>query len=350
MRECCFSMTSMDLLGMAVIHSLWLIAIGGVLTELVMARVPSARSRCSLATICVILMPLIPGLAILCVKWSWLPFLQPTSVAGTSVTTWVARVIVLGVAVQLSCLVVSAACVARLRGTSRACSTLTLPEFSSGVRNASIHVVRSNAIAGPVTVGWLRPVILIPEHTIENLAPDQLALLVRHEMAHVSNHDYLWNLLQCFAESLVFYHPVVWLMGRAVRHEREFACDDWVVQSGACKLDYSRALTSLEQLRSRWNPLLQTSDGAPLLARIQRLLHGRPRQSLCIVRSLVGVLIATVGVSVTVVSTSAVGSSNDVPASPNSLANADSVWLVSRSGAAAPGSPPVSINVLCCPE
>lgn len=350
MKECCYSMTSMDFLGMALIHSIWLVAIGGVLVELVMARVASARSRCSLATISVILMPVFSGLEYLCVQLSWLPLMQPVFVAGTSLTTWVAGVFLLGVAVQLSRLVVSVGCVARLRRSSRSGSSLTLPEFEGGVGNVSIQIVRSHAIAGPVTIGWLRPLILIPEHTIVNLDADQLALLVRHEMAHVRHRDYLWNLIQCVAESLLFYHPVVWLMGRAVRHEREFACDDWVVQSGVCKLDYSRALTSLEHLRSRWNPLLQPSNGAPLLPRIQRLLHGRRAQSLFAVRSLVGVLIATVGASLTVVSASAAGSSTDVPVSPDSSTIAADDWLASASCEAIPVTPPVTITVLCCPE
>lgn len=350
MKECCYSMTSMDLLGMAVIHSIWLIAIGGVLVELVMVPVASARSRCSLATFSVILMPAFLGLAFYGVQLSWLPFMQPVFVAGTSVTTWVARIFVVGVAVQLSRLVMSVGCVARLRRSSRSVSSLTLPEFKGGVGNVSIQIVRSHAIAGPVTIGWLRPVILIPEHTIVNLDVDQLALLVRHEMAHVSYRDYLWNLIQCVAESLVFYHPVVWLMGRAVRHEREFACDDMVVQSGVCKLDYSRALTSLEHLRSRWNPLLQPSNGAPLLPRIQRLLHGRRGRSLSAVRSLVGVLIATVGVSLTVACASAAGSSTDVPVSPEASSIATDDWLASASCEAIPVTPPVTITVLCCPE
>jgi beta-lactamase regulating signal transducer with metallopeptidase domain len=280
MKECCYSMTSMDFLGMTLIHSISLIAIGSVFVELVMARVPSARSRCSLATTSIIMMPALLGLAYFGVRLSWLPFMQPVFVAGTSLTTWVARVFVVGVAVQLSRLVVSVGCVGRLRRSSRSVSSLTLPEFKGGVGNVSIQISRSNAIAGPVTIGWLRPLILIPEHTIVNLDADQLALLVRHEMAHVSNQEYLWNLIQCVEESLVFYHPVVWLIGRAIRHERESAYDDMVVQSGVCKLDYSRALTSLEHLRSRWNPLLQPSNGASLLPRIQRLLHGRRAQSL----------------------------------------------------------------------
>ena len=350
MKECCYSMTSMDLFGMAVIHSIWLIAIASVFVELVMARVASARSRCSLATISIITMPALLGLAFFGLRLSWLPFMQPVFVAGTSLTTWVARVFLAGVAVQLSRLVLSVGCVGRLRRSSRSVSSLTVPEFQGGVGNVRVQIVRSNVIAGPVTIGWLRPVILIPEHTIVNLDADQLALLVRHEMAHVSNRDYLWNLIQCVAESLLFYHPVVWLLGRAVRHEREFACDDLVVQSGVCKLDYSRALTSLEHLRSRWNPMLQPSNGAPLLPRIQRLLQGRRARSLSAVRFLVGVLIAAVGVSFTMVSVSAAGSSTDVQVSPDSSTIAAGDWLASASCEAVPVPPPVTITFLCCPE
>lgn len=183
-----------------------------------------------------------------------------------------------------------------------------------------------------------------------NLNADQLALLVRHEMAHVSNRDYLWNLIQSFAESLVFFHPIVWLIGRAARHEREFACDDSVVQSGVCRLNYSKALTAFEHMRSQWNPLLQPSNGAPLLLRIQRLLNVRRGQSLAAVQFLCGLLMAAVGVTWTVVSASESGSSTDALASPEFWSIAADSWQTNAGSEPVPVQPPVLVMPLCCPE
>lgn len=355
MTECCCSTNSMDFLGMALIHSVWLFAILGVFVELLMARVGSARHRCLLATIGVIMMPVLLGLAYFGVQFSLLPFRQPGFVAGASLTTWLAFAFLVGVALQLFRLVVCFGCVARLRRSARTDALLMLPQHSDGLSNFDIRTVRSNAIAGPVTLGWLRPLILIPEHTVVNLDASQLALLVRHELAHVRNRDYLWNLLQCVAESLVFYHPVVWLMGRAARHEREFACDDCVVQTGVCRLEYSRALAALEHLRSRWNPLFQHSSGAPLLPRIQRLLQGRRGRLLSVFRLLFGVLIAAFGVIWTGVATTAAGASIDGPGSPEFRALADH-WQLHAGCEVVPGQhpaivlPPVMVMPTCCPD
>jgi len=72
MKECCCSTNAMDFLGMALIHSVWLLAILGVFVELAMARAGSARHRCLLATVGVIMMPVLSGLAYFGVQLSLL--------------------------------------------------------------------------------------------------------------------------------------------------------------------------------------------------------------------------------------------------------------------------------------
>lgn len=132
----------------------------------------------------------------------------------------------------------------------------------------------SKVTDSPSVTGWLRPVVLLPVAAAAGLTPDQLEAVLAHELAHIRRHDYLVNLLQMAAETLLFYHPAVWWISARIRHERELCCDDLAV--GACggALSYARALTALEKVRVARSALALGSTDGPLFYRIRRLVMG----------------------------------------------------------------------------
>lgn len=139
------------------------------------------------------------------------------------------------------------------------------------VRRA-IALVESAAVEVPTVIGWLRPVILMPASAVLQLSPAQLEALLAHEIAHIRRHDYLVNLLQSVVETLLFYHPAVWWIGRALRVEREHCCDDLAVSVCGDAAGYARALTRLEEIRGGAPALALGADGGSLLGRVRRLL------------------------------------------------------------------------------
>jgi beta-lactamase regulating signal transducer with metallopeptidase domain/protein involved in polysaccharide export with SLBB domain len=136
------------------------------------------------------------------------------------------------------------------------------------------RVLESTIAASPMMIGWLKPVVLLPTATLAGLSPSQLEALLAHEFAHMRRHDYLVNLLQSAIETLLFYHPAVWLVSRSVRESREQCCDDLTI-SVCDRLTYVSALSSVAALRSA-SPALAASGGS-LRYRVERLL--RPRSS-----------------------------------------------------------------------
>lgn len=138
-----------------------------------------------------------------------------------------------------------------------------------------VRLLLSSKVAAPVLIGWWRPVILLPTSVLTGLAPWQLELLLRHELAHVRRYDSLMNLLQCMADVLLFHHPAAWWVSRQIRTEREHCCDDDVVSVVGVSR-YVRALVAMEELRTvsgrGASPLALGADGASLLARVQRLV------------------------------------------------------------------------------
>jgi beta-lactamase regulating signal transducer with metallopeptidase domain len=124
----------------------------------------------------------------------------------------------------------------------------------------------------PAVIGWLRPVILLPVSVLAGLTPQMMEAILAHELAHIRRHDYLLNMLQTAIETLLFYHPAVWWVGRKIRQERENCCDDLAVTACGDALIYARALTALEQIRCASPQLAMAATDGSLYARIRRLL------------------------------------------------------------------------------
>lgn len=141
----------------------------------------------------------------------------------------------------------------------------------------SVKVWISRNIDTPVLLGWLKPVVLLPATALTHLSTAQLEAVLIHELAHIKRNDYLWNWIIAVIENLFFFNPFVLGMIHALKQEREFACDDWVLQFPFQPKQYAEALLLLEQRRSSTaNPLVIASTGhSPklLLARVRRMLN-----------------------------------------------------------------------------
>jgi len=136
-----------------------------------------------------------------------------------------------------------------------------------------VRLLATDRVDSPAVVGWLRPVILAPVGVLCGLAPEQVEALLAHELAHIQRHDYLVNVLQGIAESLLFYHPAVWWISNQIRAEREHCCDDLAVAAGGDVLVYARALAELESRRPAHFKAALSANGGSLLRRIRRLTN-----------------------------------------------------------------------------
>ena len=129
----------------------------------------------------------------------------------------------------------------------------------------------SDLVQVPMTMGWVRPIVLFPAALLTGLSTGEIELLLAHELAHIRRYDYLVNLLQAVVETLFFYHPAVWWISRRMRQERENACDDMVAAGSTEALAYAKVLLRLETLRPPGGLLAPAATGGSLLQRVQRL-------------------------------------------------------------------------------
>lgn len=127
----------------------------------------------------------------------------------------------------------------------------------------------------PMVIGWIRPVLLLPAALLSGLTPRQIEGILAHELAHIRRHDYLINLLQVLAETLLFYHPAVWWISRRVRLEREQCCDEIAVALIEDRCTYAESLAAIEQIRlgTRIALAARGSGRGELLRRIRSILR-----------------------------------------------------------------------------
>ena len=142
-----------------------------------------------------------------------------------------------------------------------------------GIRK-NVRIWMSEFIASPVTIGFLKPVILLPIAAVNNLSPQQMEAVLLHELSHIRRYDYLINLLINSIQTLLYFNPFVKAFVKTVEREREKSCDEMVMQFQYDRHDYASALLILEKNNHTIKPFAVGASGKKndLLQRIELIL------------------------------------------------------------------------------
>ncbi len=104
------------------------------------------------------------------------------------------------------------------------------------------RVALSDRLRDAAAVGFFRPMVLLPAAWVTGLPADVLQAVIAHELAHLRRWDPWVMLLERVAETLFFYHPVVWWLTASLRAERELCCDELAVSVTGHPVAYAQAL------------------------------------------------------------------------------------------------------------
>ncbi len=159
-----------------------------------------------------------------------------------------------------------------------------------------IYLRLSYEIETPIAIGFRRPVILIPTDmaTLEGLRA--IEPLVLHEYAHLTHYDDWSNLAQRLIERIVWFNPLVWIVGRRIALEREVAADDAVIARTNDAKQYASTLWRMAR-EMRMPEHVVVAPGAMLTRkqisiRIERLLDDtrtrRPQLGIALVALAIG--------------------------------------------------------------
>lgn len=93
-------------------------------------------------------------------------------------------------------------------------------------------LILSDAVTSPFLFGLVRPKIVLPTGLPDSLSAEQIEDVLLHELIHWRRRDVTAGWLQILVQAIFWFHPLVWLAGAQLRHERECACDEAVLESG----------------------------------------------------------------------------------------------------------------------
>lgn len=149
-----------------------------------------------------------------------------------------------------------------------------------GVRKP-VHVYISDLITSPVTIGFLKPIILMPLAAITNLSAKQVEAVLLHELAHIRRYDYFINLLINFICTILYFNPFVKLFAKTIGTEREKSCDEMVMQFEYDPHGYASALLTLERNNFMRQTIAVAAAGhrKDLLHRVERILGIEKRKT-----------------------------------------------------------------------
>lgn len=140
----------------------------------------------------------------------------------------------------------------------------------------NIHVWLSEIVDTPMTIGFWKPVILMPIASVNGLSTQQVEAILLHELSHIKRNDYLVNLLVTTIDVILFFNPFSRLFIRTIKRERENSCDDLVLQFQYNAHAYASALLVIEQKRVMKVALGMAATGKNnrmLLDRVKRILN-----------------------------------------------------------------------------
>ena len=143
----------------------------------------------------------------------------------------------------------------------------------------NVQIWLSSLVDTPVTLGFFKPIILLPIAAVNHLSIKQAEAIILHELNHIRRNDYVVNLLIACVDVILFFNPFTRLLTGIIRKERENCCDDLVLQFCYEPHSYARALLTLEQNRIDTNALVLAATGKDkyfLLNRVKRILGKEP--------------------------------------------------------------------------
>lgn len=146
----------------------------------------------------------------------------------------------------------------------------------------TVKLYTSSIISSPLTIGFLKPVILLPLALINQLTPQQLEAIILHELAHIRRNDYLINLITQIILTFLYFNPFARLLVKAQELDREKSADQWVIRFEYERYMYASTLLQLARNKVPVNGFAMQALGkeSQLSSRVASIMGGATRPAL----------------------------------------------------------------------
>ena len=119
--------------------------------------------------------------------------------------------------------------------------------FATAFNYSHIPILSSDEIAGPVTIGLLHPVLILPKNFFTGVSEVDFSSAICHELAHIRRHDFALNLAYELISLPVSFHPATAMMKARLGQTRELVCDEIASTHLANRTLYARSLLNIAQ-------------------------------------------------------------------------------------------------------
>jgi beta-lactamase regulating signal transducer with metallopeptidase domain len=148
--------------------------------------------------------------------------------------------------------------------------------------SAQLPVLTTSAPVEPGLIGIFRPVLILPDGIQARLGPEEMDAVLAHELCHYRRRDNLTAAVHMLVESLFWFHPLVWWLGRRLMNERERACDEAVLAAGHDPRVFAEGILNVCRFYVQAPQACASAlSGANLRIRIETILANRTTRRLC---------------------------------------------------------------------
>jgi len=141
-----------------------------------------------------------------------------------------------------------------------------------------VAVKISDRIISPVTVGVIRPVILLPKCI--DYDKKTIDFILTHELVHIKRFDVLMKYISAAAVCVHWFNPLAWIMFRMNCRDIELACDEEVLKiTGGDPAEYAMTLISMEENKTALTAGFGSSE---IKERIGAIMNFKNKSVICI--------------------------------------------------------------------
>ncbi len=153
--------------------------------------------------------------------------------------------------------------------------------FSRQGLNRKVEVRISPEMQTPATMGFLRPVLFLPQDDWRSYLNKSRVPLLLHELGHMVRLDYLRAWLSHITTATFWFLPLSWLGRKLFRSDMEMACDDYALRRAGTPLAFAGVLGHLALGAKNACPacsLCLVETKALVLQRMRRAIDGQAGQ------------------------------------------------------------------------
>lgn len=114
----------------------------------------------------------------------------------------------------------------------------------------SVALRSSTLVSTPLTYGWWRPVLIVPENVLQRCTLAERRAILLHELIHIQRQDFAWVCLLQIIRAIYWCHPFTWAFARKFALAQEEVCDAICVGEFGTQR-YSEALVNVARTAQR---------------------------------------------------------------------------------------------------